>query len=206
MKHKSDTKRRAILEAAFAVVCEKGYYETKVEDIARRAGVAKGTVYLYFRDKADLYIGMVGWLLEQALALIRAVETERLSPRAKLTRILDLWAQGIFSRPAVIALLSVDTVHQGIKVRSRFHTHVLPHLQELTDGIARIIAQGIRAGEFRRVEPHLAAVSCLFAFRAGMLAVENRLPVKNPARAVQELFFCGINADRGARRHSNPRS
>lgn len=80
MKTKPEAKRLAILQAAFAVVTEKGYFETKVDDVARRAGVAKGTVYLYFKDKPAIYIGLVDWLLEQALAITAEVTARPISP------------------------------------------------------------------------------------------------------------------------------
>ena len=47
-------KREAILRAATAVFAEKGYFNSKVADIARAAGVADGTVYLYFKNKDDI--------------------------------------------------------------------------------------------------------------------------------------------------------
>ena len=87
MKDNHDAKREAIIEAAFEVVAAKGYFETKVEDIAQRAGVAKGTVYLHFKDKPDIYIGLVEWLFEQAVATIREVDARPLSPREKLLEI-----------------------------------------------------------------------------------------------------------------------
>jgi TetR/AcrR family transcriptional regulator len=52
-------KRMDILHAAFDVISEKGLYKTTVEDVARRAQVAKGTVYLYFKSKEDLFVEMV---------------------------------------------------------------------------------------------------------------------------------------------------
>ncbi len=84
MKTKSEEKRLALLQAALAVVTEKGFFATKVDDVARRAGVAKGTVYLYFKDKPAIYIGLVDWLLEQALAVTAEVISKPTSPRRKL--------------------------------------------------------------------------------------------------------------------------
>jgi AcrR family transcriptional regulator len=52
-------KRMDILHAAFDVISEKGLYKTTVEDVAKRAQVAKGTVYLYFKSKEDLFVEMV---------------------------------------------------------------------------------------------------------------------------------------------------
>ena len=89
-------KREAILEAAFKVIADKGYFETRVEDIARAAGVAKGTVYLHFKDKADIYIGLVDWLFEQAVGAVRDVDTRPLSPREKLEQVLSTYVSADF--------------------------------------------------------------------------------------------------------------
>jgi len=61
-------KRKEILAAAFAVISEKGFYRTTVEDVARHAQVAKGTVYLYFKSKEDMFVEMVVDRLEQTRA------------------------------------------------------------------------------------------------------------------------------------------
>ena len=50
-KVEPETRRQAILDAALAVFAERGFEAARLEDVAARAGVAKGTLYLYFRDK-----------------------------------------------------------------------------------------------------------------------------------------------------------
>ena len=53
---KKGGKRQQILDSAVAVFAEKGFYNAKVTDIAHKAGVAHGTVYLYFQTKEDILI------------------------------------------------------------------------------------------------------------------------------------------------------
>jgi AcrR family transcriptional regulator len=203
MKSKSADKRLAILQAAFAVVTEKGYFETKVDDVARRAGVAKGTVYLYFKDKPAIYIGLVGWLLEQALAITAEVTARPISPQRKLEELFTTWASGVMSNPGVMALLSMENVNQTSTVMKRFKKHVLPHIMEMQDAIAGIVKQGIEQGEFRPVEPRSAAVMYMSAFRAELLST-NRSPSARRAESIKELFFCGILADgRGRTKHGD---
>jgi TetR/AcrR family fatty acid metabolism transcriptional regulator len=192
MKAGYEEKRLAILKAALEVVTAKGYSDTKVEDVADRAGVAKGTVYLYFEDKPAIYVGLVDWLLEQALSTLRETAARPLSARQKLEAVFDAWTGTVFSRPAVIGLLSMDSVDRNAKVMNRFKREVLPHMTEMLDEVAAIIEQGVKAGEFGHVEPRLAAMMYLNAFRAGMFAVANDWPVSDPGKIVKELFFCGL--------------
>jgi AcrR family transcriptional regulator len=183
-----------LLQAAFAEVSEHGYFETTVDDIARRAGVAKGTLYLYFRDKPDIYIGLVGWLLEQALTVLRETAALSLPARQKLVLVFESWSRTVLSRPAVSSLLSVDSLEATSRLKSRVLRDLVPRVQKMVDGVAAIVEQGIKAGEFRRVDARLVALTYLSGFRSTMFVVAHKWPVKNPARKAQELFFEGILA------------
>jgi len=204
MKTKSEEKRLAILMAAFAVVTERGYSDTKVDEVAHRAGVAKGTVYLYFKDKAAIYIGLVDWLLEQALATTADVMARPISPRRKLEELFSTWASGVMSNPGVMALLSMENVNQTNTVMKRFKKHVLPHIMEMQDAVAGIVRQGIEQGEFRPVDPRSAAVMYLSAFRAELMSAGPSHAAR-PGESIQELFFCGILADDRGRRTDGKR-
>lgn len=63
-----DKKETAILEAAAAVVAERGFRTTRVADVAERAGIGKGTVYEYFRSKEDLFLRLFDWYTNEAFA------------------------------------------------------------------------------------------------------------------------------------------
>jgi AcrR family transcriptional regulator len=194
MKTKSEQKRLALLRAAFAVVTEKGYFETTVDEVARRAGVAKGTVYLYFKDKPAIYIGLVDWLLEQALATIAEVVARPVSPRRRLEELFSTWASGMMSNPGVMALLSMENVNQSSTVMKRFRKHVLPRMLEMEDAVGGVLKQGIEQGEFRPVEPRVAATMFIGTFHAMLLSLA-RSPGARPDESIKELFFCGILAD-----------
>ncbi len=199
MKTKSEEKRLAILQAAFAVVTERGYSDTKVDEVAHRAGVAKGTVYLYFKDKAAIYIGLVDWLLEQALAITAEVMARPISPRRKLEELFSTWASGVMSNPGVMALLSMENVNQTSTVMKRFKKHVLPHIMEMQDAIAGIVKQGIEQGEFRPVDPRSASVMYMSAFRAELMSAAQPRSARL-GESIQDLFFCGILAEGRGRR------
>jgi len=200
MKTKHAERRLVLLKAALDVVTEKGYFGTKVDDVAKRAGVAKGTVYLYFKDKPAIYIGLVDWLLEQALAVTADVIAKPTSPRRKLEELFTTWSTGIMSSPGVMSLLSIENMHQDNTIMKRFKKHVLPHLIEMQDAVADIMKQGIEQGEFRPADPQAAATMYLGAFRAEILAAANRTGTRRASESVKELFLFGLLAD-GKGRH-----
>jgi AcrR family transcriptional regulator len=85
-----EARRQAILEAALAVFAEEGFAAAKLDDVADRAGVAKGTIYLHFKDKQDLFEQMVREAVSPVI--------ERLEQLAKLPDLpADMVLQGMFN-------------------------------------------------------------------------------------------------------------
>jgi AcrR family transcriptional regulator len=68
-----EARRQAILEAALAVFTAEGFAATKLDDVAEKAGVAKGTIYLHFRDKQDLFEQMVREAVSPVIARLEAL-------------------------------------------------------------------------------------------------------------------------------------
>src|ERR1700682_1928446 len=83
-------KRSAILRAAIRVFANNGYFNSKVADIAREAGVADGTVYLYFKSKEEILHSIFDKSMEEAIADGRKRLEEVSDPREKLRRIAEL--------------------------------------------------------------------------------------------------------------------
>src|ERR1700694_4233456 len=85
LKEKQRQEREAlILQAAEEVLTEKGYYETSVDEIAARVGIAKGTVYLHFPRKEDLVIAILERNTQRLLELVEATVATAQSNRDKL--------------------------------------------------------------------------------------------------------------------------
>ena len=80
-------KREAILRAAISVFAHNGYFNSKVADIAREAGVADGTVYLYFKSKEEILHSIFDRSVDEALADARKQIEFITDPRDKLRRI-----------------------------------------------------------------------------------------------------------------------
>src|ERR671921_835714 len=83
-------KRDAILRAAIDVFAERGYFNAQVADVARAAGVAAGTVYLYFRSKDDLLISIFDRTMREAIDEGRASVAPIADPLERLRAIARL--------------------------------------------------------------------------------------------------------------------
>src|SRR6516225_12225102 len=83
-------KRERILDAAIKVFAAEGFYNAKVSQIAQAAGVADGTIYLYFKSKDDLLIQLFEDRMERVNANLRAALASETSATAQLKRVVKL--------------------------------------------------------------------------------------------------------------------
>jgi AcrR family transcriptional regulator len=94
--HKSALRRDAILAAALEEFSARGYAAARLEDVAQRAGVGKGTIYLHFRDKEALFQELVTTMLVPFIANIEAPPPVGLPIRLVLERLLDRFVREIY--------------------------------------------------------------------------------------------------------------
>src|SRR5258708_18818801 len=101
-------KREAILRAATDVFAQRGFFNAQVADIARAAGVAAGTVYLYFRSKDDLLISIFERSMRDALADGRARVGADTDPRERLRRFARLHLGRLGRGPNLAPVFQVE--------------------------------------------------------------------------------------------------
>jgi AcrR family transcriptional regulator len=155
-RRRPEARPEEILEAALDVFGELGFARTRLDDVARRAGVSKGTLYLYFDSKEALFRAMVQAKVETVLteseALVRnwqGTTTELL--RHFIRRYWELMNRLQNCRLARVVLSELSSFPE----LARFHyRNVILRVRRV---IESIIEQGIARGEFRPVQPVFAA-------------------------------------------------
>jgi TetR/AcrR family fatty acid metabolism transcriptional regulator len=89
MQHIDEQKRIRIIEIAGRLFTERPFHEVRLEDVAAEANIGKGTIYVYFKSKADLCISLFIEGMERTIAEVRArLDENGLSPQQKIDRIL----------------------------------------------------------------------------------------------------------------------
>src|SRR6187402_344575 len=147
-------KRDALLRAAIETFAARGFFNAQVADVARTAGVAAGTVYLYFRGKDDLLISIFEKTMKEAIASGRESIASLDDPLAQLRTIARLHLDRM-SRDRNLAVVFQVELRQSTKFMERFSTS---HLREYLGIIRDIVAAGQADGAFRRdLNPTLAA-------------------------------------------------
>ncbi|WP_231711283.1 TetR/AcrR family transcriptional regulator [Xanthobacter dioxanivorans] len=139
-------RRRAILEAALAVFARDGFAGARLDEVARRAGVAKGTLYLYFTDKAALFRGLVEETVVPVLA--DADQVVALFPgttRELLDLLIELLAARILDTPAqAVVRLMIAEGPRFPELAAFYHREVVSRGLAL---VRLIIQRGLDRGE-----------------------------------------------------------
>ncbi len=139
-------KSEAILRAAAKVFARSGYFNAKVSDVARTAGVADGTVYLYFKNKDDLLTSIFSWAMGEFLSRAKSELAEVGEPREKLRRFAQLHFSLLEQERDIAIVLQVE-LRQSTKFMEQFSTtYLAQYLQMLRE----IIEEGQRRGIFRK--------------------------------------------------------
>jgi len=109
-KARSAGRREAILAAALEEFSACGFEATRLDDVARRANVAKGTIYLYFRDKESLFQELVRATLTPLVGIIEAMGAADLPVAVLLERFVDIFVREVYEthRKDVIRLLILE--------------------------------------------------------------------------------------------------
>lgn len=147
-------KRDALLRAATETFAARGFFNAQVADVARAAGVAAGTVYLYFRGKDDLLISIFEKTMKEAIASGRRSIEELNDPMSQLRAVARLHLDRMGRDRALAVVFQVE-LRQSTKFMERFSA---THLREYLGIIRDIIARGQAQGVFRTdVNPTLAS-------------------------------------------------
>jgi TetR/AcrR family transcriptional regulator, fatty acid metabolism regulator protein len=139
-------KSEAILRAAARVFAQSGYFNAKVSDVARTAGVADGTVYLYFKNKDDLLTSIFDWAMGEFINQAKSELAEIEDPGEKLRRFAHLHFSMLEQERDIAVVLQIE-LRQSTKFMEQFSTtHLAQYLQMLRE----IIEEGQRREMFRK--------------------------------------------------------
>ena len=187
-------KRDAILRAAIDVFAERGYFNAQVADVARAAGVAAGTVYLYFRSKDDLLISIFERTVKEQLRDGRDEVSAIADPAERLRRFAQLHL-GMLGRDRNLAIVVQVELRQSVKFMERFSSTLL---RDYLGQIRAAIEDGQEQGLFR-TDVNATAVAKMFFGALDEMATNwilsrRRRSLESDADAVVDIFLDGTRA------------
>jgi TetR/AcrR family fatty acid metabolism transcriptional regulator len=187
-------KREAILRAATQVFARNGYFNSKVADIARAAGVADGTVYLYFKSKEEILHSIFDGAVEEAISEGRRELESITDPREKLLRIARLHLERMGADRDLAVVFQVE-LRGSTKFMEQFSASGFAEYLKI---IRNVFEEGQRAGIFRRDLNSKVVAKILFGaldeMATNWILSKRRYKLLPMADQVMDIFLNGVSA------------
>jgi len=184
-------KREAILRAAVKVFAQKGFFNSKVADVAKEAGIADGTVYLYFKSKDEILHSVFDRAMEEFISEGKREIADVAEPDKKLRKIAHLHLERLSADRNLAIVFQVE-LRGSTKFMEEFSGG---GFAEYLDIIRQTIAEGQRQGVFRKdLKPVICAkilYGALDEMVTNWILSKKSYPLAPMADEVLKVFFNG---------------
>ena len=195
--NRGSEKYQRILDAAVAVFAEKGFFASRVSDIAERANVADGTVYLYFKNKDEILASAINTAFDGFMSSARTQLEGLASPSDRLRRLAYLHLKALGSNRNMAVVFQME-LRQSTRSLSEFSHE---HLVDYFNLVKQAIAEGKKNGEFRPDLPEKIAANCFFGAIDEMVTSwvlsEKDYPLEHAADPLVDILLGGMRPSRG---------
>jgi TetR/AcrR family fatty acid metabolism transcriptional regulator len=194
-KKATNDKRERILKAAIKVFAKNGFYATRVSEIAKEAGVADGTIYLYFKNKDDVLITIFEDGIQRLLSILREVAESDEPFDRRITRVIELQL-GLLEEQRDLAEVITVNLRQSSTLLKQY---AAPLFMQYIEVIAGLIRAGQEEGAFRKeLNPRVVARSLFGALDAILLTWAvgegDSASLRKAASHCASLFLGGLHA------------
>jgi TetR/AcrR family transcriptional regulator, fatty acid metabolism regulator protein len=188
-------KHHQIIEAAVRVFARNGYYNSRVSDIAREAGIASGTIYLYFKTKDAILVTLFREKMAAWVAYVRAEIATEPDAVAKIRRLIALHFGVLENDPALAEVVQIE-LRQGHKF---FRGASAQEVSMYFDLIASVLEEGQAAGAIRPDVSVNVATKVLFGamdqVATSWVLGKRKYRLSDSADAVAAVFLRGVTVD-----------
>jgi TetR/AcrR family fatty acid metabolism transcriptional regulator len=184
-------KRERILDAAEQIFARHGFYAAKVSDVAKEAGVADGTIYLYFKSKDELLISLFERRMHQLNAALKAAIAGK-RPRPALEAFIRTYVQMLHAEPAATEVLTIE-LRQSSKFMKEYDN---PEFVDFLRTLGGIIAAAQESGELASTIPSHIAARMIFGVldELALAWVLTRTPIPGSAPGTRPKKFDIVRA------------
>lgn len=187
-------KRTAILRAAIKVFAGKGYFNSKVADIAAEAGIADGTVYLYFKSKDEILRSIFDGAMEEFISEGKSKLELIENPKEKLEKIAELHLEKLGADRDMAIVFQIE-LRGSTKFMREFSAAGFAEYLEI---IERTIADGQSNGQFRTDIQSIIAAKLFYGMLDEMVTnwilSKKSYPLQPMAKEAIKIFFGGLTA------------
>jgi TetR/AcrR family fatty acid metabolism transcriptional regulator len=175
--------KQKIVDAALAIAAKKGFEQATTAEIARKAGVAEGSIYNYFRTKDDLLIYTVSQFADSFLSTLSRVIEQEKNPLAKLNRLISFHIHFFTRKGNVFQIIYGKRPGAKVQMARILQVTVAPYASL----IERIVKEGIELGYLERVNPQIMASSLLGGMQLTLLRRFFDLANYPPDEAIDDI-------------------
>ncbi|EHL73092.1 TetR/AcrR family transcriptional regulator [Bacillus smithii] len=137
-------KYHQIIDAAVITIAENGYHQTQVSKIAKQAGIADGTIYLYFKNKEDILISLFQEKMANFIEKIKEVIAGKQTAAEKIFMMIENHFRILSQNPKLAVVTQLELRQSNQELRRRINNV----LKEYLDFIEQILREGVESGEF----------------------------------------------------------
>ena len=188
-------KPQQIIDAAVRVFARNGFYNSRVSDIAREAGIASGTIYLYFKTKDEILVTLFRDKMAAFVAGVRKAIADEPGATAKIRRMIRLHFETLEANADVAEVVQVE-LRQGQKFFRGASAH---EISAYFDLIGSVLQEGVEAGVFRRDLPVKVATKMLFGamdqVTTSWVLGKRGYRLADAAEPVANIFLKGVTRD-----------
>lgn len=174
-ERRKDARPQELLAAALDLFVERGFAATRLEDVAKRAGVSKGTLYLYFENKQELFKAVVRDSIVQSIgeAEISLAASEDSTSDLLRSMMMQWWQEVGATKVGGLAKLMMAESNNFPELAQFYNDEVVTRGSAF---MASLVERGIRRGEFRQVDPVLVSAILCAPMNMLMLWTHSMLP------------------------------
>jgi AcrR family transcriptional regulator len=201
-----ENKRERILKAALALFLRRGFDATTMDEVAARAQIAKGTLYLHFNDKADLYVSLLEQKVDALNQALSGIAASDATAGVKLETIIRRNLEFIVHEYSGAEFFHDTQVGHNPEVLKLIKTRITPKLEKLLKVIAGVVKQGVAAREFRKVDPFTVAVRVFGLVNVNVVrrALDPEpMDSAKEAAALRDFVFHGISRNSEVRKQKS---
>lgn len=160
-KETVEKRRKEIFEAALDVFAEKNFEEATLDEIAQKVKISKPALYLYFKNKEDLFASMVEEILSNNIFTIKDILKLDITVIEKLKKIIVLHVESFVKNEKFFKIMHQIKILMDTKKKNKIHQTILEHYQEYTNSLITLMQKGIEEKCLKDEDPTFMAFSFL---------------------------------------------
>lgn len=199
-----EQKRENIMKAALKIFSQKGFSPAALDEVAQEAGIAKGTLYLYFKDKEDLFCSTILNVIDDLANFLREHIDEKMGPIQVLESIAYHQLQFFSQNRDVYGIFQTLINDNLLCSHKRLFSLLLEKKQELIDYETSIVERGKRKGVIRsdlKTEDIVISFDGIVTNAIRQLGIEanfaSPIEVEGRARSIMKVLLEGISGRNG---------